>query len=151
MKNATLGTVLVLAALCVGGCSGGLGGATASKSAAAGDPDPYPATYRHQVVDLLTTRLTDRADFHGALIAPPALKPIPPTQKQHYVVCLRFNGRNVRSDKVVVYLEQTPTQYLDASPELCGGAVYQPFAELEGAVPDTSNSSSNPFDFSYKQ
>ena len=67
-------------------------------------------------------------------IAEPALKPVGPSQ--HYVVCVQFNPRGqIKTTKAAVYLSGQMTQFIDATPEQCADAVYQPFKELEAATP----------------
>lgn len=148
MRIARANTIALLVSLSLSGCSGGTGGLTRARPDAAADANAYPSSYRQQIVALLTTTLEDRRDYRGVLIAEPALKPV--GGSQHYVVCLRFNARSQLKDRVVVYLGNVPMQFVEAKPEQCAGAAYQPFTELEGAIPDSS-SESNPFDFSYKQ
>jgi hypothetical protein len=89
-----------------------------------------------QVAHLLSTLLKDRADFYGAVISPPTLKPVPGSPNQHYVVCVQLNGRNVQRNKVVVYLAGQPTQFIDSGPQQCGDAAYQPFGELQTVKPE---------------
>lgn len=98
----------------------------------AADPNTYPADYRAQVVALLRQSLTDRADFRGALIAAPALKPIGDSQR--YMVCVQVNGRGQAKTKVAIYLAGIMTQFIDATDQ-CIGAAYLPFKELEAAIP----------------
>jgi hypothetical protein len=129
MRIARAGIWALLASIGLVGCTG----FGKPKPEPAVDPNAYPANYRTQMVTLLTTMLTDRADFRGALIAPPALKPV--GQSQHYVVCLQLNGHNQHKDKVVIYLAGAPTQYIDSKPEQCADAAYQPFKELEDMTP----------------
>lgn len=126
----------VLASLVVIGAAG-CSTFNKSKPAPVVDPNTFPANYRLQIASLLTTMLTDRADFRGALIAAPVLKPIGPADHpdQHYVVCLALNGHNERRVKVVYYLEGIPTQFIDAAPGQCDAAAYQPFTELEYTRP----------------
>jgi hypothetical protein len=100
------------------------------------DPNHYPADYRMQVAHLLSTLLKDRADFYGAVISPPTLKPVAGSPNQHYVVCVQLNGHNVQRNKVVVYLAGQPTQFIDAGPQQCGDAAYQPFGELQTVKPE---------------
>ena len=133
----------VLATSLLAACSGGLSslGSFGSKPAppTVVDPDPYPANYRQQVATLLTTNLRDRADFRGALIAAPALKPVVGGQSPHYVVCVQLTGNNDRRTKAVVYLEGKPNEFVDATPEQCGGAAYQSFGELHYEQPDRND------------
>jgi hypothetical protein len=138
MATARTGIAVVLAAMAVAGCSGGFGGPKPAKAVQQQqpvDPNAFPASYRPQIAGMLTTLLTDRADFHGALIAPPVLKPIGQNQTQHYVVCLQLNGHGQHRNKVVYFLAGVPTQFIDATPEICGDSPYQPFTELEIAAP----------------
>ena len=127
------GIIVLLSAIVLAGC----GGFGSKRPEAAGpvDPNPYPASYRKEIVPLLTTTLTDRADFRGALIAEPQLKQLPQSALPHYVVCLQFNGRSQRKEKVVVFLAGVPNLFIDAPPGVCAGAPYQPFPELEAALP----------------
>jgi hypothetical protein len=97
------------------------------------DPNAYPANYRNQIATTLTTLLTNRADFHGALISQPVLKPV--GDSQHYVVCLRFSPQSQLKEKVVIFLDAIPNFIVDSKPEQCGDAMYQPFTELEALGP----------------
>jgi len=143
MRKPAAVTAVLLATSLLAACSGGLSGlgSLGSKPAPAPvvDPDPYPANYRQQVASVLIMNLRDRADFRDAQIAAPALKPIANGQTQHYVVCVVLAGRNDRRTKAVVYLEGRPNAFVDATPEQCGGAVYQPFTELVYEQPERND------------
>lgn len=97
------------------------------------DANAFPADYRTQLVAFLRQSLTGRADFHGALISQPVLKPI--GDSQHYTVCLQFNGHAMLNTKIAIYLYGQMTQFVDATPPQCADAAYQPFKELEAALP----------------
>jgi len=125
-------TVLLLAAATLAGCSG-LGGA--KKDEALKDPNAYPANYRTQIATFLRQSLTNRSDFRGAFISPPALKPVGGGQR--YVVCVRFNPSSQIRTKVAIYFADMISQFVDATPEQCDNAAYQPFIELEAALPKT--------------
>jgi hypothetical protein len=128
MKIARTGVALLLQAVIVTGCSFG-----ASKPVENVDPNAYPVNYRKQIATFLGTQLLDRDDFRGASIAEPAVKPVGDSQR--YVVCLQFNGHNLRKDKVVIYFAGAVTQFVDAKPEQCADAAYQPFQELADVMP----------------
>lgn len=123
------GMVLVMAAVALGGCS-------ARKEQQAVDPNALPTNYRSTLVAFLRQSLTNRADFRGAMISEPALKPVGPSQ--HYVVCIQFNPRSQIKTKAAVFLSGQMTQFIDASPEQCADAVYSPFKELDAAIPSAS-------------
>ena len=121
--------VLVMAAAALAGCSN-------RKDQQVIDPDAVPTNYRSTLVAFLRQSLTNRADFRGAMISEPALKPVGPSQ--HYVVCLQFNPRSQIKTKAAVFLSGQMTQFVDATPEQCAGASYQPFKELDAAIPAAS-------------
>jgi hypothetical protein len=121
---------LVIATGALAACSG----FGRNQQTAAPDPNVSPTNYRGTLVTFLRQSLTDRSDFHGVTIAEPALKPVGPSQ--HYVVCVQFNPRGqIKTTKAAVYLSGQMTQFIDATPEQCADAVYQPFKELEAATP----------------
>lgn len=124
-------TLTVLLAASVAGCSFN----TQSPPTPTVDPNLYPQNYRKQIAVFLTTELTDRADFRGARISQPVLKPLG-GDTPHYVVCLQFSGRSQIKNKVAVYLAGEITQFIDSTPQLCGDAAYQPFTELEQVAPE---------------
>jgi hypothetical protein len=121
---------LVMAAGVLSACSGFV----QKQQTAAADPNVFPANYRSTLVAFLRQSLTDRSDFHGVQISEPALRPVGPSQ--HYVVCVQFNPRGqIKTTMAAVYLSGQMTQFVDATPEQCRDAVYQPFTELDAAAP----------------
>ena len=123
------GALLLLAAGTLAGCSG----FNKNQEPAAVDPNTFPANYRSQLVTFLRQSLTHRADFRGAMISEPALKPV--GESQRYVVCVQFNPRSTIKTRVAVYLGGQMTQFVDATSEQCANAAFQPFKELDAAVP----------------
>src|SRR5581483_4124378 len=87
-----------------------------------------PPNYRNEIAGFLATQLSDNADFRNSLLAPPVLKQA--GANQHYVACVELNGHNQHKEKAVIYLAGSINQYVDATPEECGGAAYGPFPEL---------------------
>ena len=113
---------MMLSAFCFG-CSN-----NPNKSNEVVDSDIMPTNYRDQIAGFLSTMLTDNADFRNSLIAPPVLKPV--GANQHYVACVQLNGHNQHRDKAIIYFSGNINQFVDATPEQCGGAAYGPFPEL---------------------
>jgi len=132
MKACRAGEVLLLGALlpavlAAAGCS------KKEDPQVAADPNVFPANYRKDITAFLRQSLTNRADFHGAMISEPAIKPV--EESQHYVVCVQFNPKSPIKTKAVIFLGGHMTQFVDATPAQCDGAAYQPFKELDAATP----------------
>jgi hypothetical protein len=113
--------------------AGALAGCSSAKDTPQIDPNVLPANYRSTLVAFLRQSLTNRSDFRGAMISEPAIKPV--ESSQHYVVCVRFNPQSAIKTKAAIYLAGQMTQFIDATPEQCADAVYQPFKELDAAIP----------------
>ena len=125
------GAAAALLATALAGCSG----FGPKKDAVATDPNAYPATYRTQIATFLRQSLTNRAYFRGAFIAQPMLAPV--GDSQHYIVCVQFHSSGQVKNKVAIYFAGMIAQFVDSTPEQCGGAAYTPFNELAAALPPT--------------
>ena len=121
----------VTLAIVVAGCSLN----TKKPQAPTVDPNLYPQNYRRDVAIFLAQQLLDRADFRGARVAQPVLKPVG-GESPRYVVCLVFSGHSEIKNKMAIFLGGEITQFVDSTPQQCGDAVYQPFTELEQAMPE---------------
>jgi len=130
--NFRAATSATLIALALASCSG-FGGP--KKDAAPTDPNAFPANYRAQIATFLRQSLTSRADFRGAFISPPMLMPVGDSQR--YIVCVQFHGNGQLKTKVAIYFAGMIAQFIDSTPEQCGGAAYTPFTELAAALPPT--------------
>jgi hypothetical protein len=97
------------------------------------EANAVPSNYKDQVATFLMSMLSDSADFRNAMISPPVLKPV--GQNQHYVSCVLLNGRNQHKEKAVIYFNGNINQFVDATPDECGGVDYQPFPELAKLSP----------------
>ncbi len=128
----------MLAAGVLAGCS-----SSSKTQTAAPDPNIPPASYRSTLVAFLRQSLTNRADFRGAMISEPAIKPV--EGSQHYVVCVQFNPHSQIKTKAAVFLSGQMTQFVDAAPEQCDGAAYQPFKELDAASPSAGTAATFPW------
>lgn len=121
----------VTLAIVVAGCSLN----TKKPQAPTVDPNLYPQNYRRDVAIFLAQQLLDRADFRGARVAQPVLKPVG-GESPRYVVCLVFSGHSEIKNKMAIFLGGEITQFVNSTPQQCGDAVYQPFTELEQAMPE---------------
>lgn len=123
---ARTGMVLLLGAFCAA-CS------KDKKISEVVESNAVPSNYKDQVATFLMTMLSDSADFRNAMISPPVLKPV--GQNQHYVSCVLINGHNQHKEKAVIFFNSSINQFVDATPEECGGVDYQPFPELAKFAP----------------
>jgi len=129
MNNQRTVMFLVMAAVAFADCSG----FSKPQQTATPDPNALPANYRTSLVAFLRQSLTNQSDFRGAMLSEPAMKPV--GQSQHYVVCVQFNPQSKINTKAAVFLSGQMTQFVDATPEQCTDAAYQPFKELDAAGP----------------
>jgi hypothetical protein len=127
MTVARTGLAVVLAAAAAAGCS------DTKKSAPVNYTAVLPADYRNQIATYLSQVLIDRADFMASFIGTPVLEQV--GDNQHYVVCVQLNGHNQHKDKVAIYLGALINQFVDAQPNQCANAAYQPFTELAALLP----------------
>ena len=123
-------------ALALAACSGGefklpsFGSADPYKQ----DPNVFPASYRQEVLVFLRAQLEDPTNVRGAFIAEPVLKPF--GAESRYAACVRYNARSDgqyigSKDRLAVFYSGQLNQLINATPEQCGTAAYQPFPELE--------------------
>ncbi len=99
------------------------------------DPNLYPADYKANLLKFLQTYLNDPRGVHEAFLAEPTLRPV--GNDSRYVLCVRYNARDENgryeggTEKAAVYYAGKMTQFVDARPDWCAAAAYQPFPELQ--------------------
>jgi hypothetical protein len=95
----------------------------------------FPQDYKNRILSQLRLQLPDPKGITGAYVAEPALKPRGAITR--YIACLRFNAKDGRGqyqgnkDYAAFFYAGELTQVIEASREMCEGALYQPFPELE--------------------
>ena len=99
------------------------------------DVNTLPQNYKGELLAFMQTYLNDPTNVRDAQIADPALRPVGSSDR--YVVCLRYNAKDSQGrymgakESVAVYLRGRFNQLVSATGEICKGAVYQPFPELQ--------------------
>ena len=128
MSTLRTGAVLLWPALALAGCSG-FGGPKPKQDVVV-DPNVYPTNYR---------QADRRPAHHGSSTnrwnsAPrSSLSRCSSRSSTAGTALRRLSAIPNRTDhraKAVIFLEASPTQYVDATPQQCGDAAYQPFPEL---------------------
>jgi hypothetical protein len=95
------------------------------------DPNLYPSGYEVEIVNVLRGYLVNSSDYTRASISAPALKAF--DQQNRYIVCVRLDA--IGKEKLAIFNNGRLSQFIDATPQYCGGVAYRPFTELEAARP----------------
>ncbi|HEY3681173.1 MAG TPA: hypothetical protein VGL45_20865 [Bradyrhizobium sp.] len=96
---------------------------------------PFPNNYRPELLAFLKTYINNPAGIHDAVIAQPVQRDV--GGRQRYVVCVKYSARdfdgNYRDarDHALVYVDGRLDHIVDKSGDLCAGATYAAFPELE--------------------
>jgi hypothetical protein len=153
------GVALVLAGLCLAGCTASNLGPTQTELRARWDAqNVVPQNYKSDLLAYFRTYLNNPEGVRGAAVSAPFLKEVGPGER--YVVCVRFNARDTRGkymgakEAAAVFVagkldrfaelarahgeataEQLAAEAAAESPraprELCKDASFSPFPELE--------------------
>ena len=100
----------------------------------------YPASYKSDIEAAMRVYLNDPTGIRDAAISEPVLKPASSSMPERYVACLRFNAKKSATvyaglkEVAAVFLAGRFDQFIDTpkdEQELCAGATYAPFPELE--------------------
>ncbi len=99
----------------------------------------YPTNYKGDILAAMHVYLNDPTGIRDAAITEPALKDAGgPTR---YMVCLKFNPKKNAIDYAgvkevaAVYLAGRFDHFIETPKELCAGAAYAPFPELQNLPP----------------
>jgi hypothetical protein len=96
---------------------------------------PFPADYRAQMLAFLRTYLNNPVGIRDAAMAEPVQRTV--GGRLRYVSCLRYNAREIDGSyrgvvqRAVVYVDARLDRMIEKAGEVCVGAVYAPFPELE--------------------
>ena len=126
--------VLVLP-LALAGCFGNDGGRPSVGDAGVAGQQPFPDNYRTDVIAIMRSYLNDPAGVRDASMAEPVQRDV--GGRPFYVGCLHYTPRetdgsyrNMR-ERAVIYVNGRPDRVVERTSELCAGAVYTAFPELE--------------------
>jgi len=128
---------LVLAwPLALAGCFGSDGDRPSlMEGSQAGGSQPFPDNFRSDTLALMRSYLNNPVGVREASMADPVLREI--GGRQFYVACLRFTPRETDGsykgmrERAAVFVNGRGDRIVDRAGELCTGAVYAPFPELE--------------------
>lgn len=101
----------------------------------AGGPQPFPDNFRSDTLALMRTYLNNPVGVREAGVAEPVQREV--GGRQFYVSCLHFTPRETDGsykamrERAVIFVNGRADRILDRTSELCAGAVYASFPELE--------------------
>jgi hypothetical protein len=101
----------------------------------AGGPQPFPDNFRSDTLALMRSYLNNPVGVRDASMAEPLQREV--GGRQFYVSCLHFTPRETDGtykamrERAVIFVNGRGDRVVDRAGELCAGAVYVPFPELE--------------------
>jgi hypothetical protein len=96
---------------------------------------PYPANYRPELLAFMKTYLNNPVGVKEAAMAEPVQRTV--GGRLRYVVCLRYNAKDTSSgylglrERAILYVDARLDRIVEDASEVCAGAAYAPFPELE--------------------
>jgi hypothetical protein len=96
---------------------------------------PYPDNYRAELLAFMKTYLNNPAGVHDAALAEPVQRIV--GGRLRYVACLRFTPRESDGsyrelrERAILYVNARLDRLVENASDVCAGALYAPFPELE--------------------
>ena len=96
---------------------------------------PYPANYRPDLLAFMKTYLNNPVGVKEAVIAEPVQRTV--GGRLRYVVCLRYNAKDRDGsylgmrERAVLYVDARLDRIVEEAGEVCAGAAYAPFPDME--------------------
>ena len=96
---------------------------------------PFPNNYKNEILAFMKTYLNNPVGVRDAVMAEPVQRTV--GGRLRYVSCLRFSARdsdgNYREprERAVLYVDGRLDRVIENASEVCAGAVYASFPELE--------------------
>ena len=96
---------------------------------------PYPANYKPELLAFMKTYLNNPVGVKEAVLAEPVQRTV--GGRLRYIVCLRYNAKDFdgkylgQRERAVLYVDARLDRIIDDAGDVCAGAVYAPFPELE--------------------
>jgi hypothetical protein len=127
---------ILLLPIAVAACAGSDDGRDAAFTVDNGATNqPFPDNYRTEALAFMRTYLNNPVGVHDAAMAEPVQRTV--GGRLRYVSCLRFTPResdgsyrNLR-ERAILYVNGRLDRVVENASEICAGAVYAPFPDLE--------------------
>ena len=134
-KRAAKPALILALPLVLAACFGSGGDRPALDGGQAGGPQPFPDNFRSDTLALMRAYLNNPVGVRDAAMSEPVLREI--GGRQFYIACLHFTPREsdgsykAMRERAAVFVNGRADRVVDRAGELCAGAVYAPFPELE--------------------
>jgi hypothetical protein len=126
----------VLLSIALAACAGsGDGGGISYTDDRGVANQPFPANYHAELLAFMKTYLNNPVGVRDAVMAEPVQRTV--GGRLRYVSCLRFSSRDTDGsylearERAIVYVDGRLDRIVEKAGELCAGAAYAPFPELE--------------------
>jgi hypothetical protein len=136
LRNLAKCAAILLLPIMLAACAGGDEGRSVSFTDAGGDANqPYPDNYRTELLAFMKTYLNNPVGVHGAAMAEPVQRTV--AGRLRYVSCLRFTPRESDGsyresrERAIVYVNGRLDRMVENASDICAGAVYASFPEME--------------------
>jgi hypothetical protein len=100
----------------------------------------YPANYKSDLLGAMHAYLNNPTGIRDAAVSQPAIKTLAGTTR--YTACLKFNAKKKGGNDyagvkeiVAVFLAGRFDQFVENSKDICAGATYEPYPELQKLPP----------------
>jgi hypothetical protein len=97
---------------------------------------PFPSNYRAEVLSFMKTYLNNPVGVKEAFMAEPVQRTV--GGRLRYVSCVRYNARDTTSsnylgvrERALLYVDARLDRVVEDASEVCSGAAYAPYPELE--------------------
>jgi hypothetical protein len=96
---------------------------------------PFPNNYRAEILSFMKTYLNNPVGVHDAAMADPVQRTV--GGRLRFVSCLRFTPRESDGsyrelrERAIVFVDSRLDHVVENAAEICAGAVYAPFPDLE--------------------
>ncbi|MET0968625.1 MAG: hypothetical protein ABWY18_05440 [Tardiphaga sp.] len=116
-------------------CSGGGSGPISFADSQSNTGQPFPTGYRPDMLAFFRTYLNNPVGIRDAMVAEPAQRTV--GGRLRYVSCVRYTPRDTDGrytapqERAVAFVDTRLDRVVDNNAELCAGASYAPFPELE--------------------
>lgn len=131
-----LAALLLLLSIGLAGCAGGEDSGPITFTDDRGvSEQPFPTSYRAEILAFMKTYLNNPVGVHEAGIAEPAQRTV--GGRLRYVVCLRYSPKDTDGsylparERGVLFVDGRLDRIIENATEPCAGVSYSPFPDLE--------------------